>query len=83
MGWHSDDEKELGELPTIASVSLGAARVMKFKHKLSKIGYELLLNDSSLLIMQGNTQKEWLHSIPKTKASSSGRINITFRFVKN
>ena len=34
MGWHSDDEPELGENPVIASLSLGATRKFKFRHKL-------------------------------------------------
>ena len=33
VAWHSDDEKELGINPVIASVSLGAERKFKFRHK--------------------------------------------------
>jgi alkylated DNA repair dioxygenase AlkB len=33
MGWHSDDERELGERPVIASVSLGATRRFRLRHK--------------------------------------------------
>ena len=36
MGWHSDDEKELGENPVIASISLGAERMFHLQHKTKK-----------------------------------------------
>ena len=36
MGWHSDDEKELRPLATIASLSLGSDRKFSFKHRTSK-----------------------------------------------
>ena len=33
MGWHADDEPELGRNPAIASVSLGATRRFKLRHR--------------------------------------------------
>ena len=35
-GWHSDNEKELGKNPTIASLSLGCSRRFQLKHQSSK-----------------------------------------------
>jgi len=81
MGWHSDNEKELGINPVIASISLGSSRVMKFKHKREKLNYNIKLQDSSLLVMQGDTQENWLHTIPKVSNLKGPRINITFRFI--
>jgi alkylated DNA repair dioxygenase AlkB len=81
MGWHSDNEKALGKNPVIASISLGASRIMQFKHKKQKIMHNIELEDASLLLMQGDTQENWLHQIPKTKKITKSRINITFRFV--
>lgn len=83
MGFHSDDEKELGENPFIASISLGASRLIKFKHKKDKLIHKLVLNHNSLLIMKGKSQQEWLHSIPKTSANVGARINMTFRLINN
>lgn len=81
-GWHADDEKELGENPIIASVSFGAARVFQLKHKHDKtLKTKLLLEDGSLLLMSGETQKNWLHQIPKTKKIIGKRINLTFRII--
>jgi len=84
MGWHSDDEWELGLNPVIASISLGDPRMMKFRHRsdpeVSKFALEL--STGSLLIMAGTTQKFWQHEIPKTKKSVGERLNLTFRFVQ-
>lgn len=79
MSWHSDAEAELGRQPAIASVSLGAERRFVFKHKASGEKIELQLESGSLLLMAGETQKNWLHSLPKTKKVKEPRINLTFR----
>lgn len=81
MGWHSDDEPELGKNPVIASVSLGAERKFQFKHKdMPKLLININLSSGSLLLMQGTTQHNWLHQVPKIKTSGE-RINITFRWI--
>ena len=81
MGWHSDDEPELGRNPVIASVSLGQPRRFLLRHRFDKAipQQELLLNNGSLLIMAGKLQHYWQHSVPKTKRPMAGRINLTFR----
>lgn len=82
MGWHSDDELELGINPNIASVSFGAPRKFQFKHKTIKGSTQsILLTNGSLLVMKGSTQHYWLHQIPKDKNSKGERINLTFRKV--
>jgi len=79
-GWHSDDEKELGTNPIIASLSLGAERIFHFKHKsLTHLKQKLVLHHGSLLLMSGKTQHNWLHQLPKTKKKIGKRINLTFR----
>jgi alkylated DNA repair dioxygenase AlkB len=80
MGWHADDEKELGENPIIASLNFGATRqfVLRSKaNKNSKIKFNL--SNGSLLIMKGALQHHWQHSIPKATTIKDGRINLTFR----
>lgn len=79
MGWHSDDEKSLVSDSSIASISLGAEREFRFKHKRSDHKAAILLASGSLLVMRGSTQTHWLHSIPKTKKITTPRINLTFR----
>lgn len=80
MGLHADDEKELGEYPVIASLSLGATRKLRFKHKHNKsLKLDLDLEPGSLLIMGGKTQHFWKHELTKTSRSIGPRINLTFR----
>lgn len=82
MSWHSDAEAELGKDPAIASLSLGADRKFVLKHKISKEKASVELEHGSLLLMKGETQKHWLHSLPKTKKVKDPRINLTFRKIK-
>ena len=79
MGYHADNEKELGQQTIIASVSLGATRKFVFKHRHTKDKVELPLTSGQLIVMAGDTQQYWLHSLPKTKKVKEGRINLTFR----
>jgi alkylated DNA repair dioxygenase AlkB len=79
MGWHSDDEKSIEDNSTIASVSLGAERKFSFKHKQSNKTISVLLEHGSLLLMKDVTQKNWLHSLPKSSKITLPRINLTFR----
>ena len=79
-GWHADNEKTLGTNPVIASLSLGATRQFKLKHREEKnLRTSLSLTHGSLLLMQGETQHRWLHQIPKTRKEVGPRINLTFR----
>ena len=81
-GWHSDNEKELGHNPIIASLSLGATRSFQLKHKTdSSQRFNIELPSGSLLIMKGTTQEFWKHQIPKTKKHVGERINLTFRTI--
>lgn len=82
MGWHRDNEPELGQNPTIASVSFGQSREFQMRYysdKKQKVSCEL--TSGSLLLMQGSTQHFWEHQIPKRKRIHGGRINLTFRKV--
>ena len=81
VGWHSDDEPELGSEPTIASLSLGAPRRFKFRHRETKVVVEKTLENGSLVIMSGLSQKCWEHEIPRQAGIKSPRINLTFRKV--
>ncbi len=82
MSWHSDAEAELGKDPAIASLSLGAERKFVLKNKETKEKISVVLENGSLLLMKGKTQKNWLHSLPKTKKVKTPRINLTFRSIQ-
>ena len=81
MGWHSDDEKELGQNPVIGSVSFGESRVFQMRHKFRKDikKVDIALTNGSFLLMKGATQHFWQHQIPKTNRELESRINLTFR----
>lgn len=79
MGWHADNEKELGRNPVIASFNLGASRPFQLKHNTLGGKQEIILEHGSLLIMAGALQHHWKHQIPKRKKIQEPRINLTFR----
>ena len=79
MGLHSDDEKELGKNPVIASLSLGESREIYFKHKNNKSNLIISQTSGQLLVKYGKTQEYWKHEIKKTKKFKKPRINLTFR----
>lgn len=82
MGWHADDEPELGAEPMIASVSLGATRRFCLRHRGRKDQkLDLSLEHGCLLLMAGSTQRHWVHAVPKTTRPVGERINLTFRLV--
>lgn len=84
MGYHQDNEPELGENPTIASLTFGAERTFQLKHITNQSikRKDIPLKSGSLLIMAGETQHHWKHQIPKTKKPIGPRLNITFRNIK-
>ncbi len=84
MGYHADDEKELGDQPLIATLSLGVTRKMLFRHKAanhknSSDKVDLYLSSGQLIVMAGVTQQYWKHGIAKTTKVNRGRISLTFR----
>jgi len=81
MGYHSDDEPELGARPIIASVSLGAERRFVFRSRLARQipPWQLRLASGSLLVMRGDTQRFWRHGLPKQSRPCGPRVNLTFR----
>ena len=82
MGWHADDEPELGRDPVIASVSLGAPRRFCFRHRRDRSQkLDVTLSHGSLLLMSGATQHHWVHAVPKTSLPAGRRLNLTFRNV--
>ena len=81
MGFHSDDEPELGPAPVIASVTFGAPRHFVLKHRYRKdvANVKLPLPSGSVLLMSGDTQRYWKHGVPKQRKPCGPRINLTFR----
>ncbi|MHC9015714.1 alpha-ketoglutarate-dependent dioxygenase AlkB family protein [Stenotrophomonas bentonitica] len=82
MGWHSDNEPELGPAPVIASLSLGAGRrfLLRRRDDHAKKA-EVLLDHGDLLVMGGQTQRHYQHSLPKSARPLAERLNLTFRWI--
>ncbi|MDQ9171900.1 alpha-ketoglutarate-dependent dioxygenase AlkB [Oxalobacteraceae bacterium R-40] len=80
IGMHSDNEPELGPMPVIASLSLGATRIFRLKHRHNAFApVSIALSNGSLLIMAGQTQERWMHGVRKDTQDIGPRINLTFR----
>lgn len=81
MGLHADDEPELGPVPVIASLSLGATRDFVFRARAGSGRSVLALGDGDLLVMAGATQRHWKHELPKRRGVREARVNLTFRWI--
>ena len=77
MGWHADDEPEMGHV--IGSLSLGATRKFRIRHNVTRETKTFLVAHGTLIIMAGTMQQFWQHEVPKTKQVVGERINLTFR----
>ncbi|GEK71804.1 MULTISPECIES: alpha-ketoglutarate-dependent dioxygenase AlkB family protein [Halomonas] len=83
MGWHSDDEPELGEAPLIAAVSLGADRPLRFRWKDRRApAFNVDQPHDSLLLMGPGTQADLEHALLPRRAHGL-RISLTFRWVRD
>jgi len=83
MGKHRDNERELGARPLIASLSLGATRDFIFHEINAKRRHSVPLAHGDLLLMSGETQELWHHSLPRRLKESGPRINLTFRQISS
>ncbi len=80
MGWHADDELELGDEIHIASISLGASRTFRLRAKEGgRRGLDIELAHGSLLVMRHPTQRHWEHCLPARAGVRNPRVNLTFR----
>ena len=83
MGWHSDDEPELGSEPVIASLSFGATRAFRLRSRSTREAVlSLDLGHGSLLVMAGATQRLYQHALPRRMRVRDARINLTFRWIR-
>jgi alkylated DNA repair dioxygenase AlkB len=79
MGYHSDDEPELGDRPTIASLSLGARRTFLLRQRVTRERWSWELGEGDLLLMTEESQSDYAHAVPKTRRPVGPRMNLTFR----
>jgi alkylated DNA repair dioxygenase AlkB len=79
VAWHADDEPALGTNPVIASVSLGARRRFILRRREGGQKETFTLGEGDLVVMHGATQRLWVHAVPKQRAVTDSRVNLTFR----
>ena len=79
LGFHKDDEKDLGPDPNIVGISFGAERDIIFKSEKTGKTKTVFLHHGSMVIMHHPTNKYWKHSIPKQAGIYFPRISMTFR----
>ena len=83
LGWHADDERELGAAPVIASVSLGATRMFRVRPRQGGPSVGQPLGHGSLLLMWGASQQRCKHSVPRTARAVGERLNLSFRRLRD
>lgn len=79
MGWHADDEPELGPRPLVASLSFGACRRFSIKPRAGGAATRLELGPGDLLVMAGTSQGTHVHALPRMRRVTAARINLTYR----
>ena len=81
LGWHADDEPDLGAMPVIATISVGAVRTLRIRHRRGGGSLGRTLAHGSLLLMWGCSQRDYKHCLVRTKKPVGERISFTFRYV--
>lgn len=81
LGWHADDEADLGPAPIIATVSVGATRTLRLRPRRASGGRGVgcQLAHGSLLLMWGACQRDYKHCVPRTAQRVGERVSFTFR----
>lgn len=82
LGWHADDESDLGTRPVIASVSVGAERVFRMRSRGGGSSVGRVLEHGSLVVMWGDSQRDFQHAVPPTARPVGERLNFTFRWTR-
>ncbi len=82
LGWHADDEPDLGAAPVIASVSVGAERVFRVRPRAGGKSVARALAHGSLVLMWGHSQRDYKHCLPRTGKAVGERLNFTFRLTR-
>ena len=83
LGWHADDESDLGDTPVLAAVSVGAERVFRCRPRRGGQSEGKVLGHGSLLLMWGDSQRHYKHCVPPTRRAVGERLSFTFRLTRS
>ena len=80
VAWHGDKTRLVMTTPLVATVSLGARRKFQLRRRgTTKISHTLEPGNGDLVVMGGECQSNWEHTVPKTKKPVGARISVTIR----
>lgn len=84
VGWHRDDEPELGPRRhiQIASLSLGATRRFETRNQGTQEIQRIGLENGTLALMARGFQERWQHRVPLEPRITEPRINLSFRTLR-
>ena len=82
LGWHADDEADLGDAPVIAALSLGAPRMFRIRPRQGGASIGQVLDHGSLLVMWGSCQRDAKHCLPRSRRCTGERLNLSFRLTR-
>ena len=83
ISWHTDNEKVLGQDPTVGTLSFGQERPFMLRERADhSVKREFISSHGSLIIMEGKTQNNWDHSVPQRMKLSNARLSLTLRTIK-
>ena len=83
VAWHGDRNRLVMTRPMVATVSLGARRKFLLRRRgTSKTLHRLEPGHGDLVVMGGECQTEWEHTVPKTKQPVGARMSVTIRHSK-
>jgi alkylated DNA repair dioxygenase AlkB len=80
VAWHGDRNRLVMTRPMVATVSLGARRKFLLRRRgESRTLHRLEPGHGDLVVMGGECQAEWEHTVPKTKKQVGARMSVTIR----
>lgn len=80
IGAHADDERGLDPKGGVVTLSFGAQRTLRIRHKGTKARIQdIPLLPNVMFQMAGHFQREFTHEIPVEKRAKGVRISFTFR----
>ena len=80
VAWHGDRNRLVMTRPLVATVSLGARRKFLLRRRgTTRTLHRLEPGHGDLVVMGGECQAEWEHTVPKTKQPVGARMSVTIR----
>jgi alkylated DNA repair dioxygenase AlkB len=83
VAWHGDNNRKTMHDPLVATVSLGERR--RFLMRPGTAGsptHRFRPGGGDLLVMGGNCQHSWQHTVPKEPSGAGARMSVTIRHLR-